>query len=128
MEPLKRLQQEYNDLQSNPLSYLGISVELPEKDNYFKWRVTLVAPKDSYYSEGIFNAEITFPEEYPNKAPEIKFLTPIYHLNVNPTKDQNEGVELLGHVSYSVINWWKPTTGVREILTTLFAVFYWQSP
>ena len=29
---------------------------------------------------------------------------------------------------YSVINWWKPTTTVREILTTLFAVFYWQSP
>ena len=72
-------------------------------------------------------AKILFPENYPNSCPEVIFLTPIYHLNVNRIKSKN-GSELLGHVSVSFINWWKPETTVKEILTKLYAIFYWPNP
>ena len=43
----------------------------------------MIAPKDSLYSGGLFFLQIIFPNDYPNSAPEIKFITPIYHINVN---------------------------------------------
>ena len=120
-----RLVEELKDIQANPLSDLNISVGLPDENNIHKWRVTLKAPQDSNYNGGLFLAEIIFPEEYPDRSPEIHFITPIYHIDVNPRKSQTER---LGHVSTTITNWWKPATTAREMLAKLFAIFYWQEP
>ena len=55
-------------------------------------------------------------------------MTPIYHLNVNPWKLESKGAEPLGHVSVNFINWWKPETNPRELLTRLYSIFYWANP
>ena len=120
-----RLVKEFKDIQANPLSDLNISVGLPDENDIHKWRVILMAPEDSNYNGGIFQLEIIFPKEYPDRSPEIHFITPIYHINVNPRKSQSDP---LGHVSTTITNWWKPATTPREMLTKLFAVFYWQEP
>ena len=120
-----RLVKEFKDIKDNSFSDLPISVGLPDENNIHKWRVTLMAPEDSNYKGGIFQLEIIFPKEYPDSSPEIHFITPIYHLDVNP---RNSQYEPLGHVSSSITNWWKPATTAREMLTKLFAVFYWQEP
>ena len=36
---------------------------------------------------GIFNAKMKFPEDYPDKPPKMKFVTPIWHPNVYPNGD-----------------------------------------
>ena len=50
-----------------------------KEDDLTKWSGTLVGPSDTPYEGGIFQLEITFPEEYPYKPPKIIFKTPIYH-------------------------------------------------
>ena len=75
-----------------------------------------------------FFLKIKFPDNYPHTAPEIVFLTPIYHLNVNFRNFNMLGAEELGHVSVSFLNWWRPETTVREMLTKLFTIFYMANP
>jgi len=67
---------------------------------------------------------VHFPPEYPNKAPEVYFITPIYHLNVNPCVPKKEGDESLGHVCISTLNWWKPEYKIKEVLLNIYSLFY----
>ena len=53
-------------------------------------------------------------------------LTPIYHLNVNPRKDNNPESESLGHISVSIINLWNPNATIREILHNYIVYFIGQ--
>lgn len=59
----------------------------PEADNLLKWKATIIGPKSSPFDGGIFNLSIKFPQNYPFKAPEIKFDTPVYHPNINKHGD-----------------------------------------
>mmetsp|Transcript_21478 Transcript_21478/g.55800 ORF Transcript_21478/g.55800 Transcript_21478/m.55800 type:complete len:127 (-) Transcript_21478:718-1098(-) len=42
----------------------------------------MVGPEDSLYEGGFFNAEMKFPQDYPNHPPKLKFTTDIWHPNV----------------------------------------------
>ena len=80
----KRNVEEFKDLNRNPITNCGVTVGLVNEDCYDDWRVTLLAPKDTPYKNGLFYLNIHFPEDYPKSAPEVYFITPIYHVNVNP--------------------------------------------
>ena len=125
---MKKIKVEFDDLNSNPLSNIGYSIQLSAEDNIFEWDITLLGAPDSIYAGGIFHIKVIFPDDFPYKAPQLYFLTPIYHLDVNPRKIDSPGVEHLGHLSVSFINWWKPDITIKEILTKLYAVFYLQTP
>ena len=121
----KRLREEYKELSNNPLINLGITVGLSDKNNLLEWRFTLIGAKDTPYNEGFFYLQLTFSKDYPNRRPELNFLTPIYHLNVNP---RSSPFERLGHVSFSTINCWNPHTSVRKLLHDLYTIFYRANP
>ena len=71
---IKRLQTELKQMTQDP-NYL-YSV-FPVKDNFFKWNVILFGPPDTIFEGAIIKASIKFPKEYPNKAPQFKFITPL---------------------------------------------------
>ena len=96
LEAMKRIRDEYREINRHPNPNIGLIVGLPEEDNIFKWRVTLTGPKDSFYKGSLLILIAEFPDNYPESAPEIYFTTPIYHLNINPYN--NIGIKL-GHVS-----------------------------
>jgi ubiquitin-conjugating enzyme E2 D/E len=48
-----------------------------------KHYVVLKGPPSTPYEDGLFELEIQFTDEYPFKPPNVKFLTPIYHPNIN---------------------------------------------
>ena len=125
---MKRIKQELNDLNKNPVGNLGITVGLEDPDNIFLWRATIKGPDDTPYKGGIFFLGIKFPENYPEKAPEVWFKTPIYHVNINPKKTLGEKVEHLGHVCISTLNWWKPHYKMKEVLTNIYGLFYMANP
>ena len=125
---LDRIIKEYKDINRNPIANCGVTVGLFDEGNFKKWRVSLLGPKDTSYRGGLFYLSINFPEDYPKKAPEVCFITPIYHVNVNPKAPTFEGAENLGHVCISTLNWWKPEYTMREVLTNIFALFYLGNP
>ena len=109
------------NLKEQPLTNIGCTVGLVDKNNIYKWRCTLMGPSDSPYKGGFFKIFITFPKNFPKEGPEVVFHTPIFHLNVNPVRTQNQ---LLGHCCVSTINFWKPDTSIEDLLVSLFALFY----
>ena len=115
----KRLLKEYKDLNNSPMTNLGCSVGSFDDENKYKWKVGIIGPKDSLYKGGLFQIELTFPKDYPESGPEIRFLTPIYHLDVFSGNNKN-----LGRVWPSFITCWKSSTTPREILTKLYVIFY----
>ena len=123
-----RILEEFKDINRNPISNCGVTVGLLNENDPTKWRISLLGPKDTSYKGGLFYLSIDFPPDYPQKAPEVCFLTPIYHVNVNPRVPKMPGSESLGHVCISTLNWWKPEYKMREVLTNIFALFYMGNP
>ena len=128
VEAMKRIKAEFTEINSNPIANIGSSVGLKDEDNIFEWQCSLMGPKDTSYSGGLFFLKIKFPENYPYSPPEVVFKTPIYHVNVNPNKSNAKGAEPLGHVCISTLNWWKPESKIKQVLSDIFALFYMANP
>ena len=128
MNGLERISKEFRDINRNPIANCGVTVGLFDDNNVTKWRVSLLGPKDTSYRGGLFYLSIDFPNDYPEKPPEVCFITPIYHVNVNPKAPTFQGAESLGHVCISTLNWWKKEYTMREVLTNIFALFYLGNP
>jgi ubiquitin-protein ligase len=116
MSSLDRIIEEFKNLNRNPISNCGITVGLINENDYRLWRLPILGPKDTSYKMGLFFICAKFPEEYPIKPPEVYFLTPIYHLNVNPRAPRSSEDIPLGHISISTLSWWKPEYKMREVL------------
>ena len=121
IKAMKKIKEEFMSIKSSPIENIGVTVGLPNEDNIFEWKCTLKGPRDSSYAGGLFFLRIIFPDNYPTKPPEVCFITPIYHLNVNPRKTE---LERLGHVCINTLNWWNPKYNMKKILTEIFALFY----
>ena len=124
----QRILEEFKDISRNPISNCGVTVGLMNENDPTRWRVSLLGPKDTSYRGGLFYLSVQFPPNYPNKAPEVCFLTPIYHVNVNPRVPTMPGAESLGHVCISTLNWWQPEYKIKEVLTNIFGLFYMGNP
>ena len=83
------------------------------EDNVFEWKIALKGPPETCYQEGIFWIKLSFPADYPFKAPTFIFLTNILHPNI--TED--------GYTSFGYYNNWSPsiTIGmlIKHIITWL---------
>lgn len=48
-----------------------------------KWLFISLRPSETIFDEGIFKLTIQFSEDYPNKAPIVKFVSSMFHPNSN---------------------------------------------
>ena len=128
MSSLDRIINEFKELISNPIKNCGITVGLVNLNDYRLWRLHIIGPKDTSYKLGVFFFCAKFPEEYPIKPPEVYYLTPIYHLNVNPKAPRSSEDIPLGHISLSTLSWWKPEYTMREVLINIYGLFYKANP
>ena len=104
----RRLNKELYDLQTNPLDFCSAG---PVGDDIMHWNALVMGPQDTPYSGGIFSIDIKFAAEYPFKPPTVKFITKIYHPNVNLSG---------GEICKDLINNnWGPTLNARYVLTTM---------
>ena len=124
IEAIKIIKEEFIFLINNPITNIGCSVGLKDKNNIFEWQCSLVGAKDSLYRDGIFFFEIKFPYNYPKKPPEVVFKTPIYHVNINPYKSNDPKADPLGLLNLSSLKMWKPEYKIAEFLANMFALFY----
>jgi len=79
MSSLRRIQKELADLDKNPMPH---ATGGPAGDDLRHWTIMLDGPDGSPYGGGVFSIDLKLPAEYPFKAPQVKFLTKIYHPNI----------------------------------------------
>lgn len=56
---------------------------MPDDGNARYFHVVIAGPQDSPFEGGTFKLELFLPEEYPMAAPKVRFMTKIYHPNVD---------------------------------------------
>lgn len=70
----------------------------------------IIGPSDTPYEDGTFRLVLQFDEQYPNKPPSVKFLSPMFHPNVYAN----------GDLCLDILqNRWSPTYDVLLILTSI---------
>ncbi|KAI8328870.1 ubiquitin-conjugating enzyme/RWD-like protein [Choanephora cucurbitarum] len=114
---LKRIQKELADLTKNPPH--GVSAE-PIEEDMFHWQGILEGPQGTPYQGGRFKLDITFSADYPFKPPKIKFVTKIYHPNIDD--DGSICVDLLKP------DIWKPATKIVNVLQALSSLLQTPNP
>ena len=78
----KRVVNEANKLR-NCTSIILEKTPLDEPDTGEKPSfIVRILPKSEPYVKGSYRVQMTLPAEYPFKAPELRFLTRIYHPNI----------------------------------------------
>lgn len=83
------------------------------------WQLLLKGPEGTPYADGAFHLWMQFPAEYPAEAPEVRFLTPIHHCNINSH----------GRVCHSVFDRnWTTDTKVRDVLNCVYGLLLEPEP
>jgi ubiquitin-conjugating enzyme E2 A len=75
----RRLIRDFRRIQNDPPD--GVTAT-PMEDDIMKWQALIFGPDNTPWEGGTFRLEMTFTEEYPIKAPIVKFSTKIFHPNV----------------------------------------------
>jgi ubiquitin-conjugating enzyme E2 G1 len=120
---LNRLQKEYKQLLKDPNYMFNV---IPSEQTFFVWDIILFGSVDTIFEGGIFKAQLSFPKEYPNRAPEFKFITQIPHPNFYKNGKVcisilHEGVDEFKYESVS--ERWMPSHSVSTILMSIATLF-----
>ncbi|XP_024073723.1 ubiquitin-conjugating enzyme E2 T-like isoform X2 [Terrapene carolina triunguis] len=77
-------------------------------------RAQILGGTNTPYDKGVFNLEVVVPERYPFEPPKIRFLTPIYHPNIDSA----------GRICLDVLRLppkgaWRPSLNISTLLTSI---------
>ena len=108
MSVIKKLQRELINFNKDPPPniYAG-----PINDNdLFHWEAAIMGPEETPYQGGVFFLSIHFPKDYPIKPPKCKFITRIYHPNIN--SNGTIGLDIL-------MDQWCPALTIDKVLLSI---------
>merc|ERR1711981_1380596 len=96
----------------------GISAT-PYGTNLRYFNVIIAGPDSSPYQSGIFKLELFLPAEYPMVPPKVRFLTKIYHPNIDK----------LGRICLDILkDKWSPALQIRTVLLSIQALMSAPNP
>ena len=110
---LRRINAEYLQL-SNLTSEDKLMFEITSNnENMYNWKATIYGPSDSLYQNYKFHLDINIPSEYPMKAPSVKFISPILHVNVNDS----------GNICLDILkSKWSPVLKISTVLISIVSL------
>lgn len=118
------LQKQLKELNKNPVN--GFSAGLIDDNDIYKWEVLIMGPPDTLYEGGFFKAHLYFPVEYPLRPPKMKFISEIWHPNIDKNGDvcisilHEPGDDKFGYESAS--ERWLPVHTVETILLSVISM------
>ncbi|XP_041348118.1 ubiquitin-conjugating enzyme E2 G1-like isoform X1 [Gigantopelta aegis] len=104
----------------------GFSAGPIDDDDIYKWEVLVYGPKETPFEGGYFKAHLIFPKEYPNRPPKMKFISEIWHPNID--KEGNVCISILhepGDDKYGyeqASERWLPVHTVETILISVISM------
>ena len=104
-----RLRRELKVLTEEPVA--GLSA-LPREKDIRVWLATVDGPADTAYAGGRFRLALQFADDYPLQPPRVRFLTRVFHPNVDIASGA-VCVDLLTDAH------WTPAANVRVVLLSL---------
>lgn len=114
----------------------------PDERNARYFHVVIAGPQDSPFEGGTFKLELFLPEEYPMAAPKVRFMTKIYHPNVDKLgricldilKGRGKPWKVCAHPS-ACCDWpsllpdkWSPALQIRTVLLSIQALLSAPNP
>jgi ubiquitin-conjugating enzyme E2 D/E len=105
---LRRITKELRDIERDT-ARSGV-VASPVDADMFHWKASIQGPAGSPYEGGKFFLDVTFPDNYPMKPPTLRFVTKVYHPNINDNGDIC--VDLLH-------DQWSPVLGIAKLLLSV---------
>lgn len=112
----RRLHREFRELRNNPPH--GVSADLVD-DDITHWTAIITGPSGTAYEGGLFKLDIKFSDDYPFKAPSARFLTKVYHPNVNGS----------GSICLDILkNQWSPALTMDKVLISISSLLETPNP
>ncbi|KAJ2161553.1 Ubiquitin-conjugating enzyme E2 2 [Coemansia sp. RSA 552] len=112
----RRLMRDFKRLQGDPPG--GVS-GAPLPNNIMLWNAVIFGPADTAFEDGTFKLVMQFEETYPNKPPQVKFISKMFHPNVYKN----------GELCLDILqNRWSPTYDVAAILTSIQSLLHDPNP
>ena len=114
---LKRIKKEFDDISKDP-PLAGFSAG-PKNGNLLVWEATLTGPDKTPYEKGFYKLTIEFSDDYPYKPPKFKFITKIYHMNIDDR----------GHICLDILkDNWSPALNVTKVLLSISSLLNEPNP
>ena len=114
--------------------FKNIERELPlfstVSGNLKHYRGWIYGPKNSPYQDYFFHIEINLPDDYPFEPPQVRFLTKIWHPNVNSKTGEicNDILKITGEGEMS----WSPGSDIVSVIMNIIGMlggnFNFKSP
>ena len=103
----RRITKELETIQKDPPANCSAG---PDGDNIFSWTAAIMGPTETVYEGGLFYLNIEFPQNYPYKPPKVRFITKIYHPNINSS----------GGICLDILkDQWSPVLTVSKVLLSI---------
>ncbi|KAM0199449.1 hypothetical protein ACHAPQ_006482 [Fusarium lateritium] len=115
----RRIMKELADITTDHDSS-GVNASLVNEGNMKHLKGTFPAPPDTPYSGGTYQVDIQIPDQYPFKAPLIRFDTKIWHPNVS----SQTGAICLDTLSSN----WSPVQTIKTALLSLRMLLEFPNP
>lgn len=105
-----RILKDYEDFKKDkPLGGIGG----PVNGNLKHWEVTIPGPPGTPFEGGKFKIEIKLDDNYPNSTPSCKFLTKVFHPNINFKE---------GNICVKLLNNWTNKASICSIIVALYGL------
>ncbi|XP_011495672.1 PREDICTED: ubiquitin-conjugating enzyme E2 T-like [Ceratosolen solmsi marchali] len=110
MQKSQRLNREIKRLLEHPPE--GISCYTSDKLNYLS--VNIIGPHGSLFAGSLFKLDLEIPSRYPFVPPRLKFVTPVYHPNID-----TQGRICMDLLKMPPNGGWRPTISLENLIVAV---------